>query len=193
MTTPAQPKTAKPRGRQKGQKPREWDYTGLDAALLSAPREVTPELASMAAPTRARDERQVAVDKVVRALYAKYEADGKPDKWANLPKHYYHVDPRVADTVRMLVRRAASFYGYSARFGNAVRDQNGREIVVFAVRDQRVKPDKAKETWTLNDLRTFATDYFADDTEAMEDFLSALTGEDAEESGEAETAEATSE
>lgn len=194
--TPAAP--AKPKGRKPGQPAKVWDYTGLDTALLAAPKGVTAELASLAAPTRARDERQVAIDKVVTELHAAYAEAGKPDRWAAMPKRSYHVDPKAADTLRMLVRRAASFIGVSVRFGRAVRDREGREIVVFGVRDQRAKAEKSQDTWTLAELREFATEFFADDAEGAEEFLAALTGnvedesgdESEDESGEAEAASA---
>jgi hypothetical protein len=188
MTTPnpTAPKDTKGKpGRKPGQKAKEWDYTGLSLDLLTAPAEVTHELASMAAPTRARDERQVAIDKIVIELHKEYEEAGKPDTWAKMPKRSYHVDPRAADTLRMLVRRAANFYSLSVRFGSPVRDRDGREIVVFGVRDQRTKAAKGKDMWTLAELREFITEFYgADDADGIEDFFRALQGESTDDNDE---------
>lgn len=188
--TPAANKPNKP-GRKPGQKPREWDYSGLDATFLADAHGVTAELASLAAPMRARDERQVAMDKVVATLHAEWLAAGKPERWSQMPKRSYHVAPQVADTVRMLVRRAASFLGLSAKFGKPVRDREGREIVVFAVRDMRVRATKAEDTVTLEFLREFVTEFFAEDTEGAEAFLTGLTETD--ENGEEDSEDSDSE
>jgi hypothetical protein len=169
------------RGRPAGSEARVWDYTGLDLTVLQTPAAVTQELASLAAPTRARDERQVAIDKVVQGLHVAWETTGKPDKWAQMPKASYHVPPQAADTVAMLVRRAANFYGYSAKFGKPVRDAQGMTIVVFAVRDSRKRAVKAgSDTFTLEDLREFLTDFYGDDTEGADQFLAAFEGDEGE-------------
>lgn len=173
---PEQDKPAGKRGRKPGAKPREWDYTGLTLDVLSKPAEVGADLASMTAPTRARDERQVQIDKIVAGLYKEWTNEGKPERWAQMPKKSYHVDPKAADTLRMLVRRAANFLGYAVKFGRPVHDQHGREIVTFGVRDQRQRSKSAEGTFTMDELREFAVSYFAEDPEAVEDFLTALAG-----------------
>lgn len=188
--TDAKPTDAKPtdakqagngkrRGRPPGTEAKVWDYSGLDLTVLNQPHAVTQELASLAAPTRARDERQVAIDKVVQGLHVSWESSGKPDKWALMPKASYHVPPQAADTLAMLVRRAANFYGYSAKFGKPVRDAQGLTIVVFAVRDSRKRAVKeGTETITIEELRDFLTDFYGDDTEGADAFLAALAGDD---------------
>jgi hypothetical protein len=191
MSTPTQPPAPTPGkrgGRKPGQKPRAWDYTGIDVNLLADPHGVTAELASKAAPMRARDERQVAVDQVVTALHREWVGAGKPDRWAQMPKKSYHVNPKGADALRMLVRRAASFLGVSAKFGKPVRDMEGREIVVFAIRDMRVKKTAQSDIWTLEEIREFAIEFFGDDEDAASDFLSGLLneGEDNEENSDEE-------
>jgi hypothetical protein len=190
MSTPTDTKskgTDKKPGRKPGQPAKVWDYTGLDANFLADPQGVTAELTSLAAPTRARDDRQVAIDKTVATLYDEYKTAQKPDRWATMPKRSYHVDPKAADTLRMMVRRAANFLGVSVRFGGSVRDDKGREIVVFAVREPRVKADKGKSTWTLEELRAFALEFWAEDTEGATEFLAALTGEEGPEEAETDT------
>jgi hypothetical protein len=188
-TTDTKPADAKPkndkdgngkrRGRPPGSEAKQWDYTGLDLTVLQQPAAVTQELASLAAPTRARDERQVAIDKVVQGLHVAWDTAGKPDKWAQMPKASYHVPPQAADTVAMLVRRAANFYGYSAKFGKPVRDQQGLTIVVFAVRDSRKRAVKTSDdTITIGELREFLVDFYGDDTEGADQFLAALAGDD---------------
>lgn len=186
MSTPANPKhadntadKARP-GRKAGAPAKVWDYTGLDTALLGAPQPVTAQLASMAAPMRARDERQVLIDATVAEVHAEYVAAGKPSKWAQMPKRAYHVNPKAADTLRMMIRRAAAYHGLSVKFGSSVRDPSGREIVVFAPRDQRVKTARG-DTFTLAELREFVTGFFGDDTESADDFMAAWQGEEADE------------
>lgn len=180
MTTPTKPTTGKP-GRKAGATPKVWDYTGLDPSMLGAPADVDRTLASVAAPTRARDDRQVQIDGVVSDLHTAYVAAGKPERWATMPKRAYHVDPKAADTLRMLIRRAANFIDVSVRFGRPVRDNQGREIVVFGVRDKRAPVAKDKDTWTLVELREFALEFFGDDAEGVEDFINSLTGNVTEE------------
>jgi hypothetical protein len=177
MSTPVHtvaPAPAKRGGRKPGQKPRVWDFTGIDVNLLSNPHEVTAELASKTAPVRARDEQQVAIDQVVTALHREWVNAGKPDRWAQMPKKSYHVNPKGADALRMLVRRAASFFGLSAKFGMGVRDKNGLEIVVFAIRDMRTKKAAQSDTWTLEDIRTYAMEFFGDDETGAVEFVAGL-------------------
>jgi hypothetical protein len=164
------------RGRKPGQKVRTYDYTGLDAAFLTQPAPVTGELTSLAAPVRARDDRQVAIDKIVRDLHERWESNGRPDRWAEMPKVSYVVSPVAADTLRMLVRRAAQFHGVSAKFGKPVRNKDGREIVVFAIRDLRTRA-KTQSTWTFSELADYVTEYFDGEPEAANDFLAGLTNE----------------
>lgn len=176
---PGKDGNGKRRGRPPGTEAKVWNYDGLSLDILQAPAAVTQELASLAAPTRARDEKQVAIDKVVQGLHVAWETTGKPDKWAQMPKASYHVPPQAADTVAMLVRRAASFYGYSAKFGKPVRDAQGLTIVVFAVRDSRKRVAKTgDDSMTLADLREFVTEFYGDDSEGAEQFLAALEGDD---------------
>lgn len=179
--TPDTPKTnakagSKP-GRPAGTPAKVWDFTGLDSELLGSPQEVTAQLASMAAPMRARDERQVQVDAIVAQVHQEYVTAGRPTKWAQMPKRAYHVDPKAADTLRMMVRRAASYHGTAAKFGSDVRDKDGRAIVVFAIRDQRESKSKTGvETFTPEDLREFVTAWFSDDTEEGEEFMANFQG-----------------
>jgi hypothetical protein len=182
MSTPVQTPTSevpkKRGGRKAGQKARVWDFTGLNAEFLSSPGEVDAELASKTAPMRARDENQVAVDQVVTALHRAWLEADKPERWPLMPKHSYHVSPKSADTVRMLIRRAASYLGVSAKFGKPeVRDKNGREIVTFAIRDQRVKKASQDDMWTLEDIRAYVAEFFAEDDEGAAEFMAGLVGE----------------
>lgn len=160
-TAPATP--ARP-GRKPGQPAKEYNFTGLSADFLGRPMAVTAEIASKAAPMRVRDERQVAMDRIVKALHTDWQTgtvrngDGtttqsepRSNKWSKMPKASYHVDPQVAETVKMLVRRAADFHGVAAKFGNAVRDTQGREIVVFAIRDRKVRETKPEVVQEIDD------------------------------------------
>jgi hypothetical protein len=127
------------RGRKAGQPAKEYNLTGLSADFLSQPMAVDATVASQTAPMRARDAAQVAMDGVVATLYADWIAKGSSNKWSQMPKARYHVDPEVAEGLRMIIKRAANFHGYSVKFGTVVRDTNGREVVVFAVRSQRTR------------------------------------------------------
>jgi hypothetical protein len=134
--SPAKPTT---RGRKAGAPAKEYNLNGLSADFLSQPMAVDATIASQTAPMRARDAAQVAMDGVVAKLHEDWVAKGSSNKWSQMPKARYHVAPEVAEGLRMMIKRAANFHGYSVKFGNAVRDTNGREVVVFAVRSQRVR------------------------------------------------------
>lgn len=143
-TKPAEnaPETAAKPGRKPGQKAKEYDFSALSLEALSAPAAVTEELASKAAPTRTRDEKQLVMDKVVKQVHADWIAAEKPAAWAKMPKAAYAVDPKAVEGLQYLINRAASFHGLAVRYGSAVRDANGRQLVVFAVRDRH--PREAK-------------------------------------------------
>jgi hypothetical protein len=133
-TAPTQPTR---KGRKPGTPPKVYNLEGLDVDLLSQPQEVPDALSSLTAPVRARDERQGAMDKVVKAKYDEWVAAGRPSRWPLMPKARYHVPPQAVEGLQMLVRRAADFYGCSVKWGSPARDAEGRQIVVFAVKDRR--------------------------------------------------------
>lgn len=170
------------RGRRPGQPAKEYNFSGLSADFLGRPMAVTAEIASKAAPKSVRDERQVAMDRIVKALHTDWQngtvrngdgtttqTDPRSNKWSKMPKASYHVDPQVAETVKMLVRRAADFHGVAAKFGNAVRDAQGREIVVFAIRDRKVRENaETPATSELAPIIARLTEFFGDNEEAIE-------------------------
>lgn len=136
---PANAAAAKP-GRKPGPA-KEYDFGGLSLDLLAAPQEVTAAMASQFAPSRPRDEKQVAMDQVVNNLYQQWLKAGSPSKWAAMPKVRYHIPPAAEDGFRFLVRRAADFYGIAIKWGGQqgtkVRDANGNIVIVFSARDRR--------------------------------------------------------
>jgi hypothetical protein len=149
----AKPETAKPEGAKRGRKagpPKEYDFNGLSAALLSAPQPVTTQMASQFAPSRARDENQIAMDGVIKKYHDAWLAAGSPTKWVDMPKCRYHIPPNAVDGFKFLVRRAADFHGVAIKWGGqqgtAVRDQSGNNVIVFAVRDRRTKDEPVDAT-----------------------------------------------
>lgn len=132
-------------GRKTGQKAKEYDFTGLTLDLLASPMVVTEELSKKAAPARARDERQLKIDAVVKHLHNQWIGKDKPSAWAEMPKGAYPTDPKAVEGLKYLIDRAASFHGVAVRYGKPVRDAQGREIVTFAVRDRRERPAKTDD------------------------------------------------
>lgn len=148
--TPATPPSA---GATRGRKPgpaKEYNFAGLSADLLSAPKEVTDEMASQFAPSRARDDMQIAMDTAVKRAYDAWLDEGSPTKWAAMPKLRYHIPPAAVDGFKFLVRRAAEFYGIAIKWGGQqgtqVKDKEGNIVLVFAVRDRRTRDESADAT-----------------------------------------------
>lgn len=137
------PKPAAKKGRPAGQ-PKEYDFGGLSPALLSAPQEVDARMASQFAPSRARDENQIAMDGIVKKYHDEWLNAGTPTKWAAMPKARYHIPPAAEEGFRFLVRRAADFHGVAIKWGGQqgtkVRDAQGNLVLVFAIRDRRERP-----------------------------------------------------
>lgn len=150
-----QAKVAK-RGRPAGQ-PKEYDFSGLSADMLSKPQEVDDRMASQFAPSRARDERQIAMDGTVKRLHDEWIKAGEPTKWVAMPKARYHIPPAAEEGFRFLVRRAADFHGVAIKWGGQggtkVRDKDGNIVLVFSIRDRRVTTTAADpENETGDDL-----------------------------------------
>jgi hypothetical protein len=131
--------TQRQRGRKKGQPAKEYDFSGLDTRVLLNPGRVSDEVASRVAPQRARDERQVAIDSVVKRVHNDWLEKGQPNKWPAMPKVRYDLPPQAVEGFKYLVRRAADFHGVAVKWGTPTRNQEGLEIVVFAVRDRTRK------------------------------------------------------
>lgn len=124
-------------GRKPGQPAKEYDFTGMGTDFLSNPLAVSDEIASITAPQRARDERQVAMDGVVAKKFREWKDAGSPTKWAQMPKARYHLNPAQVEGFRFLVRRAAEFSGVTIKWGTPKADKDGRQVIVFAVRSRR--------------------------------------------------------
>ena len=150
---------AKKPGRKAGQPPREYDMTGLSASMLAAPKVVTREQASQFAPSKARSEMQIAMDRVVLNYHSDWsqgiirdytqidpetkrarvvgKVPPKTSRWSEMPKARYHIDPKAEDGFVALVNRAAIFHNLSIKWGQKnVHDADGRKVMVFAVRDR---------------------------------------------------------
>lgn len=158
------------RGRKPGPA-KEYDFTGLSPELLSAPQPVTMQMASQFAPSRVRDANQIAMDGIIRKYYDEWLNLGSPVKWAAMPKCRYHIPPSAVDGFKYLVRRAADFHGVAIKWGGqqgtAIHDAAGNTVLVFAVRDRRVRAegDSVDDLDTGEDTRDDDTD----DTETSDD------------------------
>jgi hypothetical protein len=137
---------------------------GIDAGFLGAPETVPAELEAKAAPARARDERQRAIDGVVGKLHADWVAKGKPAAWDKMPKVSYPVTPAAVGDLRKAISRAADFHGIAVRFGTPVpvvreipnprRAENGQPptvkanltMVTFAAKDKRERKPSTPAT-----------------------------------------------
>lgn len=133
----AAPKPVSKPGRKPGQKAKTYDLDKLSMDVLNAPQAVDETLAARVAPQRARDEKQVAIDNVVKRVHSDWLRASKPGKWAQMPKVRYNLHPSTVEGFKYLVRRAADYHGVAIKWGTSVRDQHGNEVVVFAVRDRR--------------------------------------------------------
>jgi len=136
---------AKP-GRKPGQKAKTYDLSGISLEMVATPQEVSPEIAKRSAPQRARDSVQLAMDAVVKQLHVRWIQANKPAAWGNMPKAQYTIPIPSVEGFRSIVRRAADFHGYAVKFGTPVAGKTPSdepaEIIVFAVRDRRVKAAK---------------------------------------------------
>ena len=114
----------------------------LTLDFVSAPQMVTREQAAAATPKRARNEMQLAMDKIVGRLHGDWVRAGKPSLWLDLPKGSYPVPvAQVADLTK-LIDRAGDFLSVRIRYGNPVKLPDNRQMVTFAVLDKReVKPE----------------------------------------------------
>lgn len=118
------------------------DASDLDLGALSNPQPVTDELAEAARPQRVRSAQQQTIDNVVARLHQAWVQAGKPRDWVgekSIPKARYAMDPKKADTLRFLIRKAADFHKVRIRWGSAVRDGHGNEVVVFGVVDKSAR------------------------------------------------------
>lgn len=146
---------AKKKGRPAGQ-PKEYDFAGLTPDMLNKPQEVDSRMASQFAPSRARDENQIAMDGIVKKYHDAWLDAGTPTKWVDMPKARYHIPPATEEGFRFLVRRAADFHGVAIKWGGQqgtkVRDAQGNIVLVFAIRDRRVRDIVDPDDETGDDL-----------------------------------------
>lgn len=114
----------------------------LTLDFVNAPQMVTREEAAAATPKRARNEMQLAMDKIVSRLHADWVKAGKPNLWLDLPKGKYPVPVAQVDDLTKLINRAGEFLSVRIRYGNPVKLPDNRQMVTFAVLDKReVKPE----------------------------------------------------
>lgn len=112
------------------------------------------ELSDTAAPVRARNEKQQAMDKKVKELHAAWLRAGKPNTWANMVAGKtvatYFTEPDKSAELHKLINRAVALHGVRARMGTSFRVTEkhvaayglpahylGREAISFAVMDKR--------------------------------------------------------
>jgi hypothetical protein len=134
----------------------ETDFISGGAFTLAA------DLADVTAPVRARNEKQMAMDKMVKNLHAKWLAIDpakRPSTWDGLVKAgcvaTYFVQPELAADLHKLISRAVTLHGVRSRIGtsflvtdtvranmlkrgiNIPEAYLGREAISFSILDKR--------------------------------------------------------
>lgn len=124
------------------------DFIGTGGFMLA------PELATAAAPVRARSDKQKKMDEVVAKLHKAWVAAGKPNTWEKMVAGRcvttYFVEPDKAADLHKLINRAVTFHGLRSRMGTSFKvtsahvskynlpaNYEGREAVSFAILDKR--------------------------------------------------------
>jgi hypothetical protein len=130
---------AKRAGRKPGQQAKVYDFDGLNPAMLAEPHVVDDSLAARTAPQKVRDERQIAMDTVVKRLHNQWIAAERPNRWAAMPKARYDIPVKAVEGFQYIVRRAADYHGVAVKWGTPVRNTDGNVVIVFAIRDRRVR------------------------------------------------------
>lgn len=115
------------------------EVDALSADMLAAPEEVPADLVSRTAPARARDEKQQAIDNVVKALHEAWVAAGSPAAWEKMPKKSYTVPASQVEGVKRSISRAADFHQVAAKFGTPLP-------VVREVRNPKYGQENQPET-----------------------------------------------
>jgi hypothetical protein len=114
-------------------------------ALVEKPTEIE-RLAPKSTPGAKPAERSatlIALDKNNEELYEGWVAAGKPDAFTR-PVGKIHIAPDKVESIRFLIRASANHLGHGIRFGDdGVKDQRGRVVVSWQVRDKRERKTKA--------------------------------------------------
>lgn len=133
-------------------KPKETEV--LDLSFIGSAVMLAPELAEQAAPTRARSEKQTAMDTKVSELHAAWIKAEKPNTWdkmvAGKTVATYFTEPDKSAELHKLINRSVAFHGLRARFGTPFKANEklveryglpanylGREVISFAIMDKR--------------------------------------------------------
>lgn len=149
-TAASAPAQSARRGRKPGTKMVRKDLSGVTMDMLSGFKMMDKAAARAVIPSRARTEVQVKVDKDVRTAWDAWVAEGRPEKWTEIPPGFYVVAPDQAENVKYLLARSASYLNLRVRLGSPARDADGNEIVAFYVTDKR-------EADTVKDVKDAAT------------------------------------
>lgn len=83
-----------------------------------------------------RDAEQRNVDSIVDVAYRQWESAGKPQNWDEAPGMFLKVPDEAVETVQTRVRRAATMYNLSVKFGS-IQSADGYSTVVFVASDPR--------------------------------------------------------
>ncbi len=95
------------------------------------------ELAPLHVPDE-RDAAQLVIDGEVKAAYDKWVEAGKPNE-AKSPRKRRRAAPEHAPAIRQMIGKAARFHNVRAILSKPTFDADGREIIVFTVRDKVVR------------------------------------------------------
>lgn len=118
---------------------------------------LTAELATTTAPVRARSERQLAMDKVVRQLHAKWAATGRHSTWDAMVKAgavaTYFVEPDKSADFHKLINRATTFVKVGEESNIAIRSRMG---TAFKVTEQHIAKFKLPAEYLGREAISFA-------------------------------------
>lgn len=135
------PTKGKP-GRKPGQKADPKPFLPLDFAQITVTKVQDPD--TMREHRRARGERdqdQVAIDSLVRESHNRWVEAGRPEEWGKCISASYtlRVPGNVEDTVVRRIRRSASYFDVSVRFGASKALDGGNVQILFFAKDKPVK------------------------------------------------------
>lgn len=88
---------------------------------------------------RERDKVQKAFDSLIAQAYGKWDKAGKPDKFADSPLGHVTTVESEVESVKSYLRRAATHYGYSLRFGTTEETADGGLDLAFVAKDPPVR------------------------------------------------------
>jgi hypothetical protein len=125
----------------------------LDVSFLAAPIAVTEAVEAKTAPSRARDDMQQALDKVVKSLHTDWVRAGRPTVWTSkdpsvvkIPKAGYWLSIQEAVGVKAMLGKAAELHECRIKYGTPIAgtnetdkggsDRRGQVLISFGALDK---------------------------------------------------------